>query len=913
MKQSDFENLIAANGGRDISLGILQNPAKATRKHGVHMFTEGLGRLRDAAERQTIMDLERVPEFFDLLCKAISSNDCRILDEYLTRVLAALPKQVDPSLATAFKSTYVPGAERALYSYLERCEQDYANPTKKYYGRFCSVVQSSGTGKSRTLIELRRQGAVVLYLNIRGDTESNSYPTQDEVPTRILTKQLDRSPEAYAARCIAFFTALFIALRKTLAKHSTPGLSRQEIVERWSESMCTIGSTGRASFFRRLDKHFSRTTAVIGYQPPKDPEDFISALNIADDKQTPVAPVLETRSTSNESSSDGSQAAAAMYQLLTEDKEKFSAQPANPAPASEANQNKDFKNPQLPGEVMMTRAYWELCSLDPQVILDGVRDPQVVIAFDEAHTLSQPCDKYLPSQILCRVISAFSTSRQALSIWVVFASTASKVADFSAPAHIRAFFLLRLANMKLMKIEDPSLRISQGGSLLFTPYSAFGWDQQAPRFSSIKPKDVARFENVVRFGRPLWQSLVESGLTAGKIVDTAMIKLCNRERPDTTNFDQVFALLSQRFILDICFKRYRANTLVQEGIGSHLRYCFDTSADRTWQRSGYPSEPLLSCAVTKMIYGKDKPETGQWIENLSPMLAILLNAIVDQMVEPGQKGELISRLIYLIAKDLAVREEHIGGSLDLDSELLDCRPLAVADYLAFLFGRKTITLDMTTLLDGWYINFSHWVPMSKSVEFAGSSSKQLSGMEEWLMYHWKRTSALQCCHIQPTFDKLIPMCKLRTPVLRSGGQNKHTGVVSFILISDKCKGASSVSQLDELVPEKAGLPKMSQPHVSILADLGLEPKNPKLKLRLDQGHLHIHAPGISSDIYKFLGQAPTIQQHLHAMAHFPDTLDRNISAAEKVMMGQAEFGSTMDPLHWKWDNGKLRRRERMYK
>ena len=62
--------------------------------------------------------------------------------------------------------------------------------------------------------------------------------------------------------------------------------------------------------------------------------------------------------------------------------------------------------------------------------------PRVVIAFDEAHSLSQATSEDVsPAHILCRTISWFTAFEK--GIWVLFASTNSRVTDFSAPAKSR--------------------------------------------------------------------------------------------------------------------------------------------------------------------------------------------------------------------------------------------------------------------------------------------------------------------------------------------------------------------------------------------------------------------------------------------------------------------------------------------
>ena len=139
-------------------------------------------------------------------------------------------------------------------------------------------------------------------------------------------------------------------------------------------------------------------------------------------------------------------------------------------------------------------------------ILGGRRNhPRVVIAFDEAHNLSQTSPGGINLfHILCRTISWFTDVDQ--PIWVVFASTNSRITDVSAPAESRTSSSLvselRSANHSPV---DPSARISEGGRLLFPPYTFVGWDQFAPSYEDLKkdPGTIYTTDNLLGFGRPL--------------------------------------------------------------------------------------------------------------------------------------------------------------------------------------------------------------------------------------------------------------------------------------------------------------------------------------------------------------------------------------------------------------------------
>lgn len=121
----------------------------------------------------------------------------------------------------------------------------------------------------------------------------------------------------------------------------------------------------------------------------------------------------------------------------------------------------------------------------------------------------------------------------------------------------------------------------------------------------------------------------------------------------------------------------------------------------------YPSEPLLSCAASELLHGREY--------NVRGSLCCLEKEINADLIDTDKCGELVSRLIPLLAKDLCIRE---SGALPYSSqELLDCRPLPVVMYLVFLFGGDCLNDSTKFLFRDWYIDFSHWITMSEKLEF----------------------------------------------------------------------------------------------------------------------------------------------------------------------------------------------------
>ncbi|KIK19402.1 hypothetical protein PISMIDRAFT_107593 [Pisolithus microcarpus 441] len=121
-------------------------------------------------------------------------------------------------------------------------------------------------------------------------------------------------------------------------------------------------------------------------------------------------------------------------------------------------------------------------SLDVLFNSGEVHKPKLVIALDEAHSLSMVTPyKYHPLTILCRAISLYSGGAARVrhdAVWVIFSSTTSKVANFAA--------------------LWPYLFMD--GQLIFPPYSQLRWDQMADPLNGITATDMAQAGHIIGFG-----------------------------------------------------------------------------------------------------------------------------------------------------------------------------------------------------------------------------------------------------------------------------------------------------------------------------------------------------------------------------------------------------------------------------
>ena len=116
---------------------------------------------------------------------------------------------------------------------------------------------------------------------------------------------------------------------------------------------------------------------------------------------------------------------------------------------------------------------------------------------------------------------------------------------------------------------------------------------------------------------------------------------------------------------------------------------------------------FLSCAAAHLLHN-DSPGN---ISELDASLGRLQKMLNDGVVDTGKIGELVSRFIWLLAKDFLVR------SRGFDQMLGACQPISVVEFLQFVFGKR-IWKDAPNAQEAFqeaYINFSHWVSMGFNI------------------------------------------------------------------------------------------------------------------------------------------------------------------------------------------------------
>ena len=145
------------------------------------------------------------------------------------------------------------------------------------------------------------------------------------------------------------------------------------------------------------------------------------------------------------------------------------------------------------------------------------------------------------------------------------------------------------------------------------------------------------------------------------LLTLAMVKLVfhgdpYRERTDFSRAAQT-AVLDVRIMLPFEPRSATAYSLQMELVASHMRTIFSIPQHREYVHSGYPSEPLLAEAAARQLHEwrtqGEKFEPGFTRE---PAALILAQNIDDALLDRGEIGEAVGRMLLVLARDRAALE-----------------------------------------------------------------------------------------------------------------------------------------------------------------------------------------------------------------------------------------------------------------
>ncbi|KAM6503962.1 hypothetical protein JOM56_000905 [Amanita muscaria] len=430
------------------------------------------------------------------------------------------------------------------------------------------------------------------------------------------------------------------------------------------------------------------------------------------------------------------------------------------------------KSPRLssPAE-LIEQAGRELCQfIDSQGLLDsdqGSRRPLVVLAFDEAHTLT-----YVPKDESWTVFSELRRTLQRLvdrPIFSLFLSTAGK---------------FHLLSPEIL--QDPSNRIAHHELKPLDLITEISFDDIAYPADEghIFLEQVVELDWMSHLGRPLFGSYYDKIKDGRAVLDFAKNKLLNGQSTlDASNAPGILACLSVRFGLefneDIISSRV-ARTQVER----HMRLCIGatTGFERLVTLAG--SEPLLAEAAYELMHS---------IPN-TPVRCLATHSDLN-CVDRGRRGELVAALIIMQARDaavLSVRARRVSVCEFMQALLPDSAYEDLSKSTPRFWLKEEDRLSFINTFEHQSMWFNHVIKIERS---------RLIHVES-LWRYITRGAMIICTHCQYGVDIVLPVvCDMTKPLFHD-----NMSAVLIQVKNDKSYGSNIAKTLfDHLNPFGLGL------------------------------------------------------------------------------------------------------------
>ncbi|KAG5650914.1 hypothetical protein H0H81_010561 [Sphagnurus paluster] len=230
---------------------------------------------------------------------------------------------------------------------------------------------------------------------------------------------------------------------------------------------------------------------------------------------------------------------------------------------------------------------------------------------------------------------------------------------------------------------------------------------------------------------------------------------------DPQDINTQYAALSVRVNLDFDTERQLGREQEEKLVESHLRVVFAIPKHREFMRTGTPSEPLLAEAARRLL---------QKLQPLERVPTLLVDAFSSGFLARGDRGELVMRTLYILARDVAM-ERGLADKPLIGSQI--CAPVRVLDWLRALLTEPLYNVALNarpvgdenglTLAEAFedsWLNFSHF---ANAGDFSVPSIDYLVGCNV-------RGMGLQCAPNQRSIDGMNglhvgidkPICKENT-------------------------------------------------------------------------------------------------------------------------------------------------------
>ncbi|KZV96307.1 hypothetical protein EXIGLDRAFT_431445 [Exidia glandulosa HHB12029] len=679
-------------------------------------------------------------QFIGIAAAAKKADNYKLSEEHFKTLLRYLcgerivaepsPASVQPlESSRVFAAWKTPFRGDMEYVLLQSIRKEYQNSedSRAEYGNTVTILQSSGTGKSRMVDEMRHL-VFTLPFNLRENNTQLSYPPADDRirDYMLVSPPIGGDPIAFFhAQYSKLFALLFRSVRFWIQCQQPPLKTYEERVHSWNVFL----EKNRDEVYQELISRLQSPTATSSLQAsftelgqlvltlrgdPKDlpasPDMFVDSLFrqrlTADQRELAKNRLKETSAKFPDLNASGTAPYVVVYvdeaHTLTKRCYPVDALPAKksstPPSADASPQPKSAAPSQAP---LKSAASSPLSSGKPK---DGDSDdlPKVKSLYD----------------VLLSVMNDFRST----DFFGVFLSTSSHISQFAPPRPLvpssRQF-----ANRALPPpITEVSFDCGPGLPLTL---------------AKLTVEELSSIEFMAQYGRPLFWTMFNDAPAAAKpSIGRDVIRLARNKllcaavddpnvyevqvgTPHTTN--ALIAVLDVRLCFDYETRAAVVSPHEADLVASHMRLAYSVPSHRQYFRSGYSSEPILAEAAAQAL--QEWTTQSKTRSSVPTPLGILSDILKDGIIRRGDRGELVARLLLTRAYDSAMIEKNTtkgGGWLFSEGCTLPefIQALFVSrtaqDILASKPDNVTNGQSFSIVFANSRVRFTHWAKLGDS-------------------------------------------------------------------------------------------------------------------------------------------------------------------------------------------------------
>ncbi|THH19412.1 hypothetical protein EW146_g1745 [Bondarzewia mesenterica] len=548
---------------------------------------------------------------------------------------------------------------------------------KEDYSNTVSIIQSSGTGKSR-MVDEQAKLVFTIPFNLRAaeDDKSMAYPPPDAGVRKCLSARGQETYDQVKGLYFLFLARVFFETRKTVDESFGFGHSHQDLAQLWRSHL--RGSGNRKALYHNVTESDGESFELHAEVDAKL-EKAEAARGEAKKGKAAKKDVKQAKPTQEE-------AKEAKTQDKKTDKKKekketlFSALAASAArdqleqllaripDITPAQQSSSPHHKASRGDIS-TSVHAPTVPSASVPNTESSQPIKLMLYFDEAHVLAQSkAPKNEDDKTLYDVLLSCLNDLRSLPMFSIFLSTNSHVAYFAPIQHLARSARARSNNAHLQ------------APITETPFDCH------PSFP-IRPNqftlaDVTTVEFMARFGRPLFWTTLEGAqkssqepvwnndftLVRDGLIDLAAIKLMGQNELkhgfEEFSREAQIAVVDVRLTLDFEPRRENVASLEATLVASHMRHVWSIPQHRQYMRSGYPSEPILAEAAARQMYifrnnaASNAAKVPELKKKSTPVLQILQRETEKGLLDLGLRGELVARVILMDAYDRAIEREQ---------------------------------------------------------------------------------------------------------------------------------------------------------------------------------------------------------------------------------------------------------------